>query len=122
VNWPCSDQGSACSKKARAISVYDYDDHRTPGWSIDRPVVGASGRARGDPVGGGDVPSLFNSNPSRQVDQTSGVAIMGMFGIPASDLARARVSDHAPDERTWKADLVRCAALHCIASIPEERR
>lgn len=63
--------------------------------------------------------SLFNSEP--KVDKwtfsTNGVSIMGMFGVPCIGFGPGRENQaHAPNERTWKADLVRCAAFY--AALP----
>jgi putative selenium metabolism hydrolase len=63
--------------------------------------------------------SLFNEQP--RVDKwtfsTNGVSIMGMFGIPCIGFGPGRESEaHAPDEKTWKNDLVRCAAFY--AALP----
>jgi len=59
--------------------------------------------------------SLFNSEP--RVDKwtfsTNGVAIMGMFDIPCVGFGPGKEKEaHAPNEKTWKADLVRCAAFY----------
>jgi putative selenium metabolism hydrolase len=63
--------------------------------------------------------SLFAAEP--RVDKwtfsTNGVSIMGMFGIPCVGFGPGKESEaHAPDEKTWKADLVRCAAFY--AALP----
>ncbi|MCP4351840.1 MAG: YgeY family selenium metabolism-linked hydrolase [Desulfobacterales bacterium] len=63
--------------------------------------------------------SLFNEDP--RVDKwtfsTNGVSIMGMFGIPCVGFGPGKEAEaHAPNEKTWKADLVRCAALY--AALP----
>ena len=48
---------------------------------------------------------------------TNGVAIMGRFGIPCIGFGPGKEAQaHAPNERTWKEDLVRCAAVY--AAIP----
>ncbi len=62
---------------------------------------------------------LFGQEP--KVDKwtfsTNGVSIMGMFGIPCLGFGPGREDQaHAPNERTWKADLVRCAAFY--AALP----
>ncbi len=64
--------------------------------------------------------SLFNREP--RVDKwtfsTNGVSIMGMFGIPCIGFGPGKEAEaHAPDEKTWKADLVRCAAFY--AALPQ---
>lgn len=48
---------------------------------------------------------------------TNGVAIMGRHGIPVIGFGPgAEDQAHAPNERTWKSDLVRCAAVY--AALP----
>jgi len=59
--------------------------------------------------------SLFDTPP--RVDKwtfsTNGVAIMGMFGIPCIGFGPGKEKEaHAPNEKNWKADLVRCAAFY----------
>ena len=62
---------------------------------------------------------LFNQEP--RVDKwtfsTNGVSIMGMHGIPCIGFGPGKEAQaHAPNEKTWKADLVRCAAFY--AALP----
>jgi putative selenium metabolism hydrolase len=48
---------------------------------------------------------------------TNGVAIMGMHGIPCIGFGPGHENQaHAPNERTWKNELVDCAAMY--AAIP----
>jgi putative selenium metabolism hydrolase len=48
---------------------------------------------------------------------TNGVAIMGRNGIPCIGFGPGREEEaHAPNEKTWKQDLVRCAAVY--AALP----
>ena len=48
---------------------------------------------------------------------TNGVSIMGRYGIPCIGFGPGKEAQaHAPNERTWKADLVRCAAVY--AAVP----
>jgi len=48
---------------------------------------------------------------------TNGVAIMGRYGIPCIGFGPGKEEEaHAPNEKTWKQDLVRCAAVY--AAIP----
>ena len=44
---------------------------------------------------------------------TNGVSIMGRYGIPCIGFGPGREKEaHAPNEKTWKQDLVRCAAVY----------
>ncbi len=48
---------------------------------------------------------------------TNGVSIMGRNGIPVIGLGPGKEEEaHAPNEKTWKADLVKCAAIY--AAVP----
>ena len=48
---------------------------------------------------------------------TNGVSIMGRNGIPCIGFGPgAEAQAHAPNEMTWKDDLVRCAAVY--AALP----
>jgi acetylornithine deacetylase/succinyl-diaminopimelate desuccinylase-like protein len=50
---------------------------------------------------------------------TNGVSICGRYGIPVVGFGPgAEAQAHAPNEMTWKADLVRCAAVY--AAIPAQ--
>lgn len=63
--------------------------------------------------------SLFNKEPrtDKWTFSTNGVSIMGMFGIPVLGFGPGKEKEaHAPNEKTWKEDLVRCAALY--AALP----
>lgn len=49
---------------------------------------------------------------------TNGVSIMGRYGIPCIGFGPGKEAQaHAPDEKTWKADLVKCAAVY--AALPD---
>ncbi|CAM2059875.1 putative peptidase YgeY [Desulfovibrionales bacterium] len=49
---------------------------------------------------------------------TNGVSIMGMFNIPVVGFGPGKEHQaHAPNEKTWKSDLVRAAALY--AALPD---
>ncbi|RTZ99036.1 MAG: YgeY family selenium metabolism-linked hydrolase [Deltaproteobacteria bacterium] len=109
---------------ARAdVSMYTYNrpaytglvyptDCYFPSWTLpeDHEVTQAAAAA---------YRTLFNTAP--RVDKwtfsTNGVAITGLFGIPCLGFGPGKEAEaHAPDEKTWKADLVRCAALY--AALP----
>ena len=50
---------------------------------------------------------------------TNGVSIMGRYGIPCIGLGPGKEAQaHAPNEKTWKEDLVRCAAVY--AALPSK--
>jgi putative selenium metabolism hydrolase len=105
------------------VSLYDYDRpsytglvYRTncyfPSWVLPQDHVVTKSAIR-------TYESLFNEKP--RVDKwtfsTNGVSIMGMFGIPCIGFGPGKEAQaHAPNERTWKADLVKCAAFY--AALP----
>lgn len=48
---------------------------------------------------------------------TNGVSIMGRYGIPCIGFGPGKEAQaHAPNEKTWKEDLVKCAAVY--AAVP----
>ena len=48
---------------------------------------------------------------------TNGVSIMGRYGIPCIGFGPGKEEEaHSPNEKTWKADLVKCAAVY--AALP----
>jgi len=48
---------------------------------------------------------------------TNGVSIMGRYGIPCIGFGPGKEAQaHAPDEKNWKSDLVKCAAVY--AAVP----
>ena len=50
---------------------------------------------------------------------TNGVSIMGREGIPCIGFGPGKEEEaHAPNEKTWKADLVKCAAVY--AAMPQQ--
>lgn len=61
--------------------------------------------------------SIFKEDP--QVDKwtfsTNGVSIMGRYGIPCIGFGPGHEDQaHAPNERTWKKELVNCAAVYAV--------
>jgi len=62
---------------------------------------------------------LFDKAPhvDKWTFSTNGVSIMGMFDIPCVGFGPGKEAEaHAPNEKTWKADLVQCAAFY--AALP----
>jgi putative selenium metabolism hydrolase len=63
---------------------------------------------------------LFQKEPlvDKWTFSTNGVAIMGRFGIPCIGFGPGHEDQaHAPNEKTWKEELLKCAALY--AAIPK---
>lgn len=60
---------------------------------------------------------LFSKEPvvDKWTFSTNGVSIMGRFGIPCIGFGPGHEDQaHAPNERTWKKELVDCAAMYAI--------
>jgi putative selenium metabolism hydrolase len=111
-------------KAAKAdVTLYSYDrpsytglvyptDCYFPSWTVPEDHVALNSAKE-------VYRSLFVMEP--RVDKwtfsTNGVSIMGMFGIPCIGFGPGKESEaHTPDEKTWKADLVACAAFY--AALP----
>ena len=63
---------------------------------------------------------LFKSEP--KVDKwtfsTNAVSIMGRYGIPCVGMGPGHEDQaHAPNEKTWKSELVKCAAMYALIPI-----
>ena len=66
---------------------------------------------------------LFREKPlvDKWTFSTNGVSIMGRFGIPCIGFGPGHEDQaHAPNEKTWKKELFRCAALY--AAVPRSYR
>jgi len=60
---------------------------------------------------------LFRSEPlvDKWTFSTNGVSIMGRFGIPCIGFGPGHEDQaHAPNERTWKDELVKAAAMYSL--------
>ncbi len=111
-------------KKVNAtVELYKYDkysytnyhcqaDTHFPTWLIeeDHPVTQSVVET---------YKNVFNEDPivDKWTFSTNGVSIMGMHGIPCIGFGPGHEDQaHAPNERTWKNELVKAAALY--AAIP----
>jgi putative selenium metabolism hydrolase len=113
-------------KKSNAkVEMYDYSrpsytglEYPTksyfPTWLIEEehPVVQATMRS---------FENLFETKPlvDKWTFSTNGVSIMGRFGIPCVGFGPGHEDEaHAPNEKTWKSELVKAAAMYAL--IPKE--
>ena len=116
-------------KKHKAkVSMYKYDspsytglvypmDCYFPTWVI--PENAKSAKAMVKAYEG--IAAFSSGNGKAKVDKwtfsTNGVSIMGRNRIPCIGFGPGKEAQaHAPNEKTWKADLVRCAAVY--AALP----
>lgn len=127
----------AVKKYNAAVSMYDYDrpsytglvypiECYFPTWVIpeDHDVTKAMEEAYNGLYGttrsGADnCDSMRKARPltDKWTFSTNGVAIMGRNGIPVIGFGPgAEAQAHAPNEMTWKEDLVKCAAVY--AALP----
>jgi len=119
------------------VSMYDYDRPSYtelvyptkcyfPTWVIplDHPVTKAmeetyTSMYGNDRIGPPDTLEMRTSRPltDKWTFSTNGVSIMGRYGIPCIGFGPgAEAEAHAPNEKTWKQDLVTCAAIY--AALP----
>ena len=119
------------------VSMYDYDRPSYtelvyptkcyfPTWVIplDHPVTKAMEEAYtsmygNERIGPPDTLEMRTSRPltDKWTFSTNGVSIMGRYGIPCIGFGPgAEAEAHAPNEKTWKQDLVACAAVY--AALP----
>ena len=103
------------------VSLYDYEKPSYKGvvyptdayfeaWVIDEdhPVCETL-------VGG--YKGLFNEQPlvDKWAFSTNGASIMGRYGIPCIGFGPGHESEvHSPNERTWKNELVKAAAMYVV--------
>ena len=105
------------------VSMYKYDtpsytdlvyptDCYFPSWTVDEDQTALSASAD-------TYRQLFDTEPriDKWTFSTNGVSITGMYGIPTIGFGPGKEKEaHAPNEKTWKEDLVRCAAFY--AALP----
>lgn len=63
---------------------------------------------------------LFDSEPlvDKWTFSTNGVSIMGRYNIPCIGFGPGHEDQaHAPNERTWKSELAKCAAMYALIPI-----
>ncbi len=99
-----------------------------PTWVIpeDHPITKAMEAAHkglfgGERVGAPETQAARRARPltDKWTFSTNGVTIMGRNGIPCIGFGPgAEAQAHAPNEKTWKRDLVTCAAL--FAALPTQ--
>ncbi|MCL1855662.1 MAG: YgeY family selenium metabolism-linked hydrolase [Clostridia bacterium] len=112
----------SCQKYNAQVSLYKYtrpswtnltypSDCTFPAWSIseNHPAALAMIEAYKGTYG--------NPIVDKWTFSTNGVSIMGRFNIPCIGFGPGQEAQaHAPNEKTWKADLVKCAAVY--AALP----
>lgn len=124
----------ACKKHNAKVTMYDYhkeswtglaydqecyfptwcipEDHKVTK-SIETAYKGLFGDKRIGPAS--QLPKRQRPLTDKWTFSTNGVAIMGRHGIPVIGFGPgAEDQAHAPNEITWKEDLVTCAAVYSI--------
>jgi putative selenium metabolism hydrolase len=111
-------------KKAKAIvSMYNYDrpaytglvyptECYFPAWVLEEDHAACKSLVAA-------YKNLFDKDPivDKWTFSTNGVSIMGRYGIPCIGFGPGHENQaHAPNEKTWKAELVQAAAMY--AAIP----
>ena len=84
--------------------------------ALEEAYTGLYGTER---VGNAETEAMRKARPltDKWTFSTNGVSIMGRNGIPCIGFGPgAEAQAHAPNEKTWKIDLVRCAAVY--AALP----
>ncbi len=113
----------AAKKAGAKVEMYTYErpaytglvyptDCYFPSWVVEEDHVAVQSVAD-------TYRQLFEKEPhiDKWTFSTNGVSITGMFGIPTVGFGPGKEAEaHAPNEKTWKQDLVTCAALY--AALP----
>jgi putative selenium metabolism hydrolase len=111
----------AVKNASAEVSMYDYAEPSYtglvyptqsyfPAWTIDEDHPAC--RSLVDSYKG-----LFDADPvvDKWTFSTNGVSIMGLFGIPCIGFGPGHEDQaHAPNEKTWKSELVQAAAMYAI--------
>ncbi|NLA70890.1 MAG: YgeY family selenium metabolism-linked hydrolase [Clostridiaceae bacterium] len=107
-------------KYGAVVSMYDYDRPSWTGEVFEQECYFPTWVIPEDaPQTVALVDAYTNLYGAPKVDKwtfsTNGVAIMGRHGIPCIGLGPGKEAQaHAPNEITWKEDLVRCAAIYSV--------
>lgn len=111
----------AVKQAGAQVSLYDYaepaytglvyaTDAYFPTWTIDADHPACRTLVAG-------YRELFKAEPvvDKWTFSTNGVAITGMFGIPCVGFGPGHEDQaHAPNEKTWKSELVKAAAMYAV--------
>lgn len=111
----------AVQKAKGVVSMYEYDrpsytglvyptECYFPTWKIDSEHVATKALESSFEL-------LFDKKPvvDKWTFSTNGVSIMGRHGIPVIGFGPGKEPEaHAPNEKTWKAHLVTCAAMYAV--------
>lgn len=114
----------AAKKAGAKVEMYTYErpaytglvyptDCYFPSWVVEEEHVAVQSVADA-------YTQLFDKDPriDKWTFSTNGVSITGMFGIPTVGFGPGKEAQaHAPNEKTWKQDLVTCAAVY--AALPK---
>jgi putative selenium metabolism hydrolase len=114
----------AAKKAGAKVEMYTYErpaytglvyptDCYFPSWVVEEEHVAVQSVADA-------YQQLFDKDPriDKWTFSTNGVSITGMFGIPTVGFGPGKEAQaHAPNEKTWKQDLVTCAAVY--AALPK---
>ncbi len=112
----------ACKKYNAEVTMYRYD---RPSWTGEVFETDCYFPTWVNPENAAHVQAVANAYRGMygepKIDKwtfsTNCVSIQGRYGIPCVGLGPgAEAQAHAPNERTWKADLVKCAAVY--AAVP----
>ena len=119
----------AVMKAGARVSMYEYDRPAYtglvyptqcyfPAWVVeeDHPVCQCLIRS---------FQGLFKKEPlvDKWTFSTNGVSILGRFGIPCIGFGPGHEDQaHAPDEKTWKDELVAAAAMYAVIPVLYVRR
>ena len=112
---------TAVKKAGAEVLMYTYDrpsytglvyetDSYFPAWTLDENHPACQTLSAG-------YRSLFGTEPvvDKWTFSTNGVAITGMSGIPCIGFGPGHEDQaHAPNEKTWKSELVQAAALYSV--------